>query len=245
MVISPNYDGHYIYYAVVGAITVVAAVTLARLVRYADDKALYTLWFLFAATVPALIAFALFFFVGHERYSSRYFSFSVGPLAVLVVLGVYQIMMLASRAFPVLSRVALVVTTMIAVLLAYPGGLSGLQKTKADWRGIAKDIVDRIDQQPDKSFAVYETTFRKFPTLNYYLSRFSDDVRVRGTLRRRFERKSVEFSSPETDYAIVAFTHHMVGAFPKTLEALEGRMKIKERHLNEMGRGYLVFEVPK
>lgn len=244
MVIAPNFSGYYIYYAVAALIVFVTVATLVRLAWRPNDETLFTLWFLLAAIAPALFAFALFFVAGHERYSSRYFSFSAGPLAVLVVLGIYQVMVFLSRAVPVLSRLALVVTAAIAVWLAYPGGLKGLQKTKADWRGIAEAIVERIHREPDKSFTVYETTFRNYPTLNYYLSRFSDDVRVHDTFRRHFESKSFEFSPPDTDYAIVAFTNHKIRSFPKTLDVLGTQMKLRERHLSE-GRGYLVFQVPK
>ena len=246
MVIRPNFSEYYIYYAVVALLALVTVTTLARLARRPDNETLFTLWFLLASTAPALLAFVLFFFSGHERYNNRYFSFSVGPLAVLVVLGIYQVMMLARRAVPVLSRAALIVTATIGVLLAYPGGINALQWENTDWRGIAEAIVDRIKREPEKTFAVYETTFRKYPTLNYYLSRFSGDVRVRDTLQMVFEgRGSIEFSPPDADYAIVAFTHHKVRSFPKTLEVLEGRMKLTEKHLNKKGRGYLVFEVPK
>ena len=243
-VIAPNFGGYYTYYAVAALIALVAVVTLVRLARRPDDEALLTLWFLFAAIMPALFAFLLFFLAGHEKYSNRYFSFSVGPVAVLVVLGVYQIMLLLSRPVPALNRLVLIVTAVVAGQLAYPGGVYGLQKTKADWRGIAEAIVERINREPDKSFAVYETTFRKYPTLNYYLSRFSDDVRVHETLRRHFERKPIEFTAPDTDYAVVAFTHQTVRNFPKTLEVLGNKMSLSEEHLNEQGRGYLVFEVP-
>lgn len=246
LIIYPNFGSSYAYYAVLVLVAWVAVVTLSKLVRRPDDDALFTLWFLLAAIAPAFLAFVLFFVSEHERYSSRYFSLSVGPLAVVVVLGLYQVLTLMGRVGPVLSRIALVLAAIIAATLVAPSGLYALQKSKVDWRGIARQIVDRVERQPDKTFFIYETTFKKFPTLNYYLSRYSHDIRVGKTLQRFYERgeKPIVFSPPDADYAVVAFTHQKVSDFPRTLAILNGRMKLLERHLDESGRGYLVFSVP-
>jgi hypothetical protein len=190
----------------------------------------------------------LFAISGHERYSPRYFSFSAAPLAVLVVLGIYEVLDLFGRAVRFSRRgIVLVLTAIIAASLAYPGGLYALHKPKEDWRGIAAAIVNRIEREPDKTFVVYETTFKKFPTLNYYLQRFSDDVRVDQTFPKKPERSSgpVMFSKPDTDYAIVAFTHHQVRDFPKTQRAFASKMTLAEEMLDEDGRGYLVYVVPR
>jgi uncharacterized membrane protein len=245
-VIHPNFGGSYLYYGVLLLVVGVAVLTVVRLFRRPNDETLFALWFLFAAVAPAFLAFLLFLLSGHERYSNRYFSFSVGPLAVLVVLGVYQVMTLINRKLPVVGRLALVLTAAITAALVIPGGLYGLAKTKPDpdWRVIAKAIVARVDREPDKRFAVYETTFKNFPTLDYYLARYSDHIRVRSTLRKFFERddRPIVFAPPSADYAIVAFTHHKVSDFPKTLAILNSKMKLLEQHLNG-DQGYLVFSV--
>lgn len=244
-VIQPNFGSYYTYYAVVLLIALVTITTLVRVVRRTDGETLFTLWFILAALTPVLFAFLLFLFSGHERYSDRYFAFSVGPLSVLVVIGIYQIMMLLSRMVPVLSRAALFATAVFAVYLVYPGGSYGLEKPKADWRGIAEAIVERINREPDKKFVVYETTFKKYPTLNYYLSRFSNDIRVHEILQRRFERKKepISIAVPNADYAIVAFTHQKTEDFPRTLEAFDRDMTLQEKHFNSWSHGYLVYSI--
>lgn len=247
LVISPNFGTQYVYAIVIFLLVAVTAITIARLLKRADEQTLFTLWFLLAALTPTLFAFVLFTISGHERYSSRYFSFSVGPLAVLIVLGIHEILTMLGRTLHLAKpALTLVLTAVIGTLLAYPGGLHALQKPKQDWRGIAAAIVRRIEQEPDKTFVVYETTFKKFPTLNYYLSRYSDDIRVGAIFQRHLEKGSgpVTFWPPGVDYVIVAFTHQKTPNFPKTLQALGSKMTLLERELDEMGRGYLLYAVP-
>ena len=243
LVIQPNFTQPYFVHLVAALVGWVAVVSLARLLRGADDETLFTVWFILATAAPAFLAFLLFLVSGHERYSSRYFSFSVGPLAVVVVVGIYQIVSLAGRGFPAANRVTLLVTALLAALLVAPGGAFALMKTKADWRGIADKIVLRINQEPNKRFVVYETTFKKFPTLDFYLRRYSDSIRVDDVLQRGFEKvkKPLQFEAPDADYAIVAFTHQRTSDFPRTLEVLHREMTLVEEHLDEKNRGYLVF----
>jgi 4-amino-4-deoxy-L-arabinose transferase-like glycosyltransferase len=245
-VIQPNFESFYTYYAVVLLIALVTVTTLVKVVRRTDDETLFTLWLVLATLTPVLFAFLLFLFSGHQRYSDRYFAFSVGPLSVLVVLGIYQMMTLLSRLVPVLSRVALLATAVLAVYLVYPGGSYGLARPKADWRGIAEAVVERINREPNKKFVVYETTYRNYPTLNYYLSRFSNDIRVQKILQRRFERKKgpISFAVPNADYAIVTFTHQKTKHFPRTLEAFDRDMTLQEKHFNSWSHGYLVYSIP-
>ena len=54
---------------------------------------------------------------------------------------------------------------------------------------------------------------------------------------------SWQYSLPVPQFASIS--HQKVQNYPKTIEFLEGQMKLTEEHLNNNGRGYLVFEVPK
>jgi hypothetical protein len=225
---------------------VVVISTVAQLLRRGDDKTLFALWFIFGTIIPVLLAFVVFFVSGHERYSRRYFSFSVAPLSVLLVLGSFQIVNLLGKALRLPKKLVFVGTAMITVSLALPGGVYALQQTKDDWRGIAISVVDRIEREPNVTFSVYETSFRKNPTLDYYLKKYSPDIRVAKTLRRGVEQKNkpIEFSIPNTDYAIVVFTHHTTAHFPRTIKYLSKKMNLSESHLTK-GRGYIVFSTRK
>ena len=245
LVISPNFGHHYVYALILILITAITVVTTIRLVKRPVEQTLFTFWFCLAVLAPILIAFTLFTISGHQRYSARYFSFCAGPLAVLVVLAIYETLTLLCRTVQVVKpSIVLSLTAAIGGAFAFPGGLDALQKPKDDWRGIAKAIVSRINSEPNKSFAVYETTFKNFPTLNYYLSRYSNDIRVSSVLQKGKEKLPVpvEFTPLDEDYAIVAFTHHTSEKFPKTLRAVNDKMTLLEDHLDQDGYGYLVFK---
>ncbi len=245
MVLEPNLHTPFLYYLALILVVFLTLLTAMRFVQRSHETTLFTLWFLLATIAPALLAFAVFYASGHERYSSRYFAFSVGPLVILVVLGAREVVAAIGRAMALPTGATLVATAAIAVSLFLPGSLYALQKPKADWRGIARDIVARIEREPAKSFALYETTSRSYPTLNYYLSRYSDSIRVFETLTRKSERRQhdLTFNTPKTDYAIIAFTHQTTSDFPTTLKILGSQMDLSENHV-EHGRGYLVYTVP-
>ena len=200
-----------------------------------------------AALAPTFLAFVLFTLSGYERYSSRYFSFSVGPLAVLIVLGIYEVLSLVGRALHfVKPAVVLVLTAVIGALLAYPGGLYALQKPKQDWRGIAAAIVERIEKEPTRrSWSMRQRSkgSRRSTTIS---RRFSDDIRVDQIFQKELEKESgpVAFSPPDADYVVVAFTHQKVRDWPKTRKAFGSNMTLVEEKLDKDGRGYLVYAVP-
>ena len=62
-------------------------------------------------------------------------------------------------------------------LLVLPQGYAAATEPKADWRGAARDIVDIVESNADSSYVIYEPSFRPTPLLDYYLARYSDDVR--------------------------------------------------------------------
>ena len=243
MVIEPNFGGQYAFFVCVALIIIVSISNLAQLRhRSSNNTPLFTLWFILATIIPVSLAFVAFLISGHERYSSRYFSFSVAPLSVLMVLGVFQVVDLIGKALRLPKTLVLVATGIATVSLALPGGVYALQRTKDDWRGIASAVVDRIKSEPNGTFSVYETSFRRKPTLDYYLGKYSPFIRVETTLPRAIERKNepIQFTVPNTDYAIVVFTHHTTAHFPRTIEYLSDKMSLSESHLKK-GRGYMVF----
>ena len=75
-------------------------------------------------------------------------------------------------------------------LLVFPQGYAAATKPKNDWRGAARDIVNIVESNPESSYVIYETSFRPTPLLDYYLTRYSDDVRVTGTIQRSQEARA-------------------------------------------------------
>ena len=226
-----------------------------------DDPSLrpyFDFYFLFILLVPCVLAYLSFRVTGIARTRARYFIFCTPPLAILLVLGLKEA---AQLLVPWISRLGthlqspnrgtgiLPAVIIAATLIVLPKGYGAATKLKDDWRGIAKTIVAVTEGQPHKKFIVYQTSFRNYPTLDYYLGRFSPDVRVSNTLKRSHERLS-EFSFEQKaseiakyDYLIVAFTHQRAQDFKNTVERLATRYALVFSTLNRSGRGILVFKI--
>lgn len=246
-IVRPNFTIDLLHYSATALLVWVVISACIRLIKHPNEQTLLTLWFVIAATMPAFLAFFLFLIAGHERYNLRYFSFSAAPLAVILVLGTFQIVSLVARALPAESKVCLPLTAIVAAMMVLPGGLRAVERQKEDWRGLAEGIVKTIESQPSKTFVVYSTNFKEFPMLDYYLSKYSDTIRVDEMLLRHKERSGppIEFSAPDADYVIVAFPHQRVPHFPNTLKVINSKLELVEEHLDKRGRGYLVYSAPR
>ena len=244
-VLWPNFNNPLLLPAAVMIVAWVAVSACFKLFRRPSEKTYFTIWFLFATILPTFFAFFLFLIAGHERYHSRYFSFSAGPLAVVLTLGVFQIICTGTRVMPALKRLCIPITALATALLVVPGGVKAIGKSKEDWRGIAAAVVERINSEPSKRFAVFATNFKPIPMFDYYLSRFSDRIRVDEMLMRYKERsdRPIDFTPPDADFVVVIFPHQRVPHFPRTLEVFNSKMNLLEEHLDKRGRGYLVYSV--
>jgi uncharacterized membrane protein len=248
----------------VGAVFAVARRTTSNPERI---EAWTTIYLLAWMVLPVVVLYLAFLVTGVALYSDRYFVASVVPLAPLLVLGLEKvakaITSLTGRIHGVapdrnLAQTVWAVVLVIAVLglLVLPQGYAAATEPKADWRGAARDIVDIVESDADSSYVIYEPSFRPTPLLDYYLARYSDDVRVTGTIQRLQERRAQEDPSYEFgferdaevigqfDYLIVPFMHHTTEHFPIALERLMQVYDLQHWGIGADGRGLAIYSIP-
>jgi hypothetical protein len=143
-----------------------------------------------------------------------------------------------------------VLAGLVIVGLILPGTLNGAAPIKADWRGTAQEIVNIVRSDPDSSYIIVEPSFRPPPLLNYYLARYSRNVRVKGVILRADENRGGPFTVDRIagmiapyDFMIVPFLHHTIRNFPRTLETLKERYPVHFSNIDRRGRGVMVFTV--
>ena len=210
--------------------------------------------------LPFLAAFVVFTATGVARYETRYWLFILPALAPLLILAVEWAAQLAGQAWhrvrrrspaPGWGRWAVVGGTATIIALILPGTLTAATQPKADWRGTAQDIVAIVESDPASSYAIYETSFGRDRFLDYYLARYSSEVRLTGTITRRSERGDADFSFDldagliaEHDYLVVAFIHHHPVHFPVALQRLRESYPVHRWQVDETGQGLVIFAVP-
>lgn len=226
-------------------------------------RAWITLYLFMWLSLPFVVAYFAFLAAGVARYSERYFVFSAVPLVPLIVLlieaAVYVIKRPNQRNQPVThsesslrshNRMATSLGLLTLAVLILPGAYDAINEPRADWRGTARTVVEIIESNPENTYAVYETSFRGFPVLDYYFSRFSDKIRVMGTIPRYEERQGEEFSFERNadsissrDFLIVPFIHHTTAHFPVALDRLRGLYDVHHWQMDRNGRGIVIFSV--
>ena len=252
--------------AVVVGVRAIAALVRSTRLSQQRIEAWATIYLFNWLIVPVVIMYLAFLVAGVASYSDRYVIFSVMPLAPLVVLGVEQAARLvagltgrlrAGATHPDVSQKVWAILLSIAVmgLLIYPGGHAGATESKADWRGAARDIVDLVESNPESSYVIYEPSFRPTPLLDYYLARYSDDVRVTGTIPRLQERRAEEDPNYEFgferdaeligqyDYIVVPFMHHSTRHFPIALDRLREAYDVQHWGIDDNGKGLAIFSI--
>ena len=159
----------------------------------ASERRYATVYFVFWALVPCLIAWLIFLFFSrpNEHLFPRYFAFCSPALAVLLVLAIEQGVALASR---LVTRVrgkgfarhyvayALLYTGLAAVILVLPDGQMAATANKENYRGIASTIANIVNGDPRHSYILYEVSGTR--DLNYYLSKLDTKVRVYDTWQK-------------------------------------------------------------
>lgn len=225
---------------------------------------LFLLYVLFWALLPAVFVFLVYSFGQFDRLSTRYLTFCTPPLMILVVLAIRQFILLIDYMLRKLFRLSLlrhyliysiIYSIIFTLIFVIPGGYKAATHQKEDWRGIAQQIVNIINNDTEHRYIIYETTFQNFPTLDYYLQRSNNQIKVQGLLRRFEERRlsnnqnfiprdmrdDHQKNIMRHDYLIVAFTHHRTLHFPHTLKMLSQQYKKSTSNLNRQGRGYIIF----
>jgi uncharacterized membrane protein len=237
------------------AVMVVAGGRELTAERQRSWSVLYLLaWLVF----PMLVMFLAFLVTGTARYNARYVLYAMPALAPLVVLTVGEAARLVSVAWrrvrgtgldaAVLTSVGMAVAILTLVIPRTPLALG--PPDISSWRSTARTIVETIDANPDSTFVVFDTAFRRTSVLDYYLARYSDDVRVASVILLGEERRNQGFSFEgqrtqieQYDFIIVAFTHHRIGQFPHAVRTLSKMYPLYLRQLDWRGRGLVIFAV--
>ena len=223
MTVTPNIDPPWPIWVIA---LLVVAVVVARAGRRLsggreltiDRQAAWTVLYLFGWLVLPLVVLVLAFLItGTARYSFRYVLYAMPALAPLVVLTIGEAARLVGAGWrrvrgrgvdaAALTDVALIV---VIVTLVIPGSLRGVSWAPSDdYRGTAQRIVATIESDPGSSYVLYDTTFRDISVLDYYLARYSDEVRVDGIIRVGQERvdQGFAFESGRTEIEQHDFLH--------------------------------------
>lgn len=206
--------------------------------------------------LPLLVVYAAFEIGGVARYSSRYWLFIVPALAPLIALVIRMAVRIAGRAMrhrwgiglhPFWTAATVIV---VALTLILPGTLAAATAPKADWRGLARQVVDIVEADRESSYIIYETGWSRTPRSTYYFERFSDEIEPYDTLRQSDEDQGefrvLTVDEPvvaQHDYLIVLFPHLTARHFPEALAALSERYEVRLRNLDRRGRGFVIFDV--
>jgi hypothetical protein len=260
-VVAPNLDPPllvgWLGLAVAAVMAVRALLTVGKRGAWtAERQEAWTVVYLVAwLVVPLLVVYVAFVATGVARYSPRYWLFIMPPLAPLLILTVREAVHLVGLARRRRTgrdldiRWSVLAAAVVVATLVLPGTLAAADRPKLDWRGAARDIVTIVESNPESRYVVYETAFRSTPVLDYYLSRFSRDVRVTATIRRTEERTG-DFSFERTahlieghDFLIVPFIHHRTTDFPNALRRLRELYRVHHWQINESDRGLVIFAI--
>jgi uncharacterized membrane protein len=260
--VTPNIDPPWPIWVIA---LVVAAIVVARAGRgllhgrelTSDRQGAWTVLYLFGWLVLPLVVLVLAFLItGTARYDARYVLYAMPALAPLVVLTIGEAARLVGAGWRRVSWRGLDATALIdvalvvvIVTLVVPGTLRSVSSDRGDWRGTAQRIVATIESDPGSSYVLYDTAFRT-SVLNYYLARYSGEVRVDGIIRVSQERldQGFAFESGRTeierhDFLIVAFIHHRITQFPNALRRLTERYPVYLRQVDDEGRGLIIFRI--
>lgn len=239
---------------VVGVMAIRALVRVARRheTRFADWTNLYLVGWLM---LPLVAVWAVFDLLDVAKYTARYFIFSAVPVAALVVLAAEEVGDWVSRAvrrvggFGPVRLVAPVLALAVIGTLVVPGTVRAANERKSDFRGTAQTLVASIEADPGHNYIIYDTSYRDYSVLDYYLQRYSDRIRTGGVVQHLEERRGRSYRFEEDprierhDYLIVTFIQFDVTEYPIALKLLEERYEVRHRHLSPGGHGYIVFDV--
>ena len=199
--------------------------------------------------LPLVLTYAVFVASGVERFSDRYFVFSVPPVYPLLVIGVTTLVgFLLSRSGHG-RAIAVCVALVLALGLSVPTGVAAALDKKADWRGNVLRTISLIENSND-TVRIIETQFGTGSRANYYFERYSDTIQVDVVLRPRDDRRGlVDRLQPALvgldsgDQVVLMFNHLTTDRYPNLLEQLEIRSSNVLDFTNVGGRGIMVYVI--
>jgi 4-amino-4-deoxy-L-arabinose transferase-like glycosyltransferase len=224
-------------------------VLLARRTRreHPTGRATFIAYALTTSFGAFVVAWALFAASGHARYVDRYFAFTAPAIAVLLVCALEQLVA------PLCGRTALArsyvrwpaLYAVAALALILPSTYRVITKSKADWRGTAKQVVELVESDPSHEYAVFSSGFTTYPSLNYYFKRYGSKVRVASY----FGRDTKKAFSPSArkklagkDFLVLTFTHLEASDYDKLLLDLDRRYELHKKQLHD-GQGIVVYRI--
>ena len=130
-----------------------------------------------------------------------------------------------------------------------PPASKALGSDLGDYRGIAKEVVETINSDPNSSYVVFSTNRGQFSLVNYYFERFDNTIRSRGSFRLA-EDASNEFDVlrkradliDENDYVIVVFTFDGSSMYPNLIEQLDTRFSRVSSQITSNYRGFIIWD---
>ncbi|WP_058835572.1 glycosyltransferase family 39 protein [Luteimonas abyssi] len=258
-VVAPNAGG-----GVALVLLAFALVRVARaLVRLAAGRTrairqYLTLYVLVWALLPALLAFIVLSAFGQDGYRDRYFIFCTPPIAMLLVMGLFELLhvlaiaagrLMAARPLRVAYRFAAVLGMVLALTTVAPGGYQAATAEKVDWRLIASMLALKINADPAHRYVIYDTGFRQISMFDYYLGKQPGGLHSRSVITWADEDhahfpfdQDREFIR-DYDYLVTVFNHHHTSEFPRLLADLDNRFTEDHRVMVAEGRGFIVYRV--
>ncbi len=280
-VASPNFDLAVTTYLIF--ITIILYIIVKNIIPLFSkpgsgftDRKIFFIYVLAWLLLPSflmqiIVLFGLEHFTGISIIRPRYLIVSTPPLMLTLALIIDQGFKLFDYFLRRLTRVSLrkhyikfsTIYMIVALILfvipaSYPAATTH-KHAGHDWHGIAKQIINLVRENPENRYIIYETSPRPVPLLDYYLSRYSDDIRVHGMIRRheeramasddnyvaRFEKDEESISSDSNDYIIVVFTHERFTSYPKVTERLSELYNLHYKQIDRdaENRGFVVYKI--
>lgn len=260
-VVAPNAGGVIAFVLLAFALVRVAR-ALVRLTagRTRALRQYLTLYVLVWALLPALLAFVLLSLFGQDGYRDRYFIFCTPPIAILLVMGLFELLhvlaiaagrMVAARPLRTAYRFAALLGIALALTTVAPGGYNAATAEKVDWRLIASMLALKINTDPTHRYVIYDTGFRQTSMFDYYLGKHEGGLHARSVITWADEdhahfpfAQDREFIL-DHDYLVTVFNHHHTSEFPRLLADLDARFTEDHRVMVSEGRGFIVYRVNK
>ncbi|NHF63917.1 glycosyltransferase family 39 protein [Microcella pacifica] len=203
------------------------------------------------SSLPLLITYVVFTIAGVERYSLRYFVYSVPPLTALVVIGIATLVLAIQRKSLAATEPGNLVSTATALLIALmvvPAGFDAATDRKHDWRGNVARVIQVVEASPETDYFLVETGFQERSRAIVYFERYSDEIRPDRVFTMAEER-SGDYSQllasipTDADRMLVFFNHLGVKRMPDLPGVLDAEFTRIHAQLDVNGRGYIVWDL--
>lgn len=125
------------------------------------------------------------------------------------------------------------------------------------WKEISIQIKNIINTDTTHKYIIVEKAIENFPTLDYYLKRYSKDLLVdfvvqgtenkkmatgKGFLPEAFSNSNMQ-QIEKNDYLIITFTHQSSDSYANVLRFLSSKYKPKTKFLDIHNRGFIIFDI--